>query len=192
MTPDEYCQQKAAASGSSFYYSFLFLPTERRRAITALYAFCREVDDVVDEVSDASVAGAKWLAVVAFVGLGTAAAVHVAAPSVRSKATAFAAALTFSIVHFCVLGCPPVALISASLTFNLQLAYMKDNDNHKSVVWGEATLEVEIDVLFLSFSVSVKCRREFGGSEGDPKFIQLIPDSSTWVEYCQAFAAEAV
>ena len=52
MTPDEYCQQKAAASGSSFYYSFLFLPPPRRRAITALYAFCREVDDVVDEVSD--------------------------------------------------------------------------------------------------------------------------------------------
>ena len=41
MTPDEYCQQKAAASGSSFYYSFLFLPTDRRRAITAMYAFCR-------------------------------------------------------------------------------------------------------------------------------------------------------
>ena len=59
MTPDEYCQQKAAASGSSFYYSFLFLPAERRRAITALYAFCREVDDVVDEVSDAGVARAK-------------------------------------------------------------------------------------------------------------------------------------
>ena len=84
-----------------------------------------------------------------------------------------------------------LGLISASLTFNLQLAYMKDNANHKSVVWGEATLEVEIDVLFLSFSVSVKCRREFGGSDGDPKFIQLIPDSSTWTEYCQAFAAEA-
>jgi phytoene synthase len=59
MTPDEYCQQKAAASGSSFYYSFLFLPAERRRAITALYAFCREVDDVVDETSDAQVAAAK-------------------------------------------------------------------------------------------------------------------------------------
>jgi len=56
MTPDEYCQQKAAQSGSSFYYSFLFLPPERRRAITALYAFCREVDDVVDESSDASLA----------------------------------------------------------------------------------------------------------------------------------------
>jgi 15-cis-phytoene synthase len=52
MTPDEYCQQKAAASGSSFYYAFHFLPPSRRRAITALYAFCREVDDVVDEVHD--------------------------------------------------------------------------------------------------------------------------------------------
>jgi phytoene synthase len=59
MTPDEYCQQKAAASGSSFYYSFLFLPAERRRAITALYAFCREVDDVVDETTEAQVASAK-------------------------------------------------------------------------------------------------------------------------------------
>lgn len=59
MTPQEYCQRKAAQSGSSFYYSFLFLPEERRRAITALYAFCREVDDVVDECSDASVARLK-------------------------------------------------------------------------------------------------------------------------------------
>jgi phytoene synthase len=59
MTPDEYCQQKAAASGSSFYYSFLFLPADRRRAITALYAFCREVDDVVDETTEAQVAAAK-------------------------------------------------------------------------------------------------------------------------------------
>ena len=59
MSPDEYCQQKAAASGSSFYYSFLFLPPERRRAITALYAFCREVDDVVDETADPHVAATK-------------------------------------------------------------------------------------------------------------------------------------
>lgn len=67
MTPDQYCQDKAARSGSSFYYSFLFLPPDRRRAITALYAFCREVDDVVDEVSDPSVAQAKlswWRAAV--------------------------------------------------------------------------------------------------------------------------------
>jgi 15-cis-phytoene synthase len=59
MTPDEYCQQKAAASGSSFYYSFLFLPPDRRRAITALYAFCREVDDAVDEATETQVAAAK-------------------------------------------------------------------------------------------------------------------------------------
>jgi phytoene synthase len=59
MTPDEYCQHKAVASGSSFYYSFLFLPSERRRAITALYAFCREVDDVVDECTDPQLARTK-------------------------------------------------------------------------------------------------------------------------------------
>ncbi len=56
MTPDEYCEDKAASSGSSFYYSFRFLPKDKRRAITALYAFCREVDDVVDECSDMNVA----------------------------------------------------------------------------------------------------------------------------------------
>ncbi len=56
MTPDAYCQKKSAASGSSFYYAFLFLAPERRRAITALYAFCREVDDVVDETSDPQLA----------------------------------------------------------------------------------------------------------------------------------------
>ena len=59
MTPDEYCQKKAADSGSSFYYSFLFLPAHRRRAITALYAFCREVDDVVDECPDPQLAATK-------------------------------------------------------------------------------------------------------------------------------------
>jgi 15-cis-phytoene synthase len=59
MSPDEYCQQKTAQSGSSFYYSFLFLSPERRRAITALYAFCREVDDTVDDCTDQSVARIK-------------------------------------------------------------------------------------------------------------------------------------
>ena len=59
MTPEQYVQQKATASGSSFYYAFLFLPPPRRAAITAFYAFCREVDDVVDEVSDRGVAATK-------------------------------------------------------------------------------------------------------------------------------------
>ena len=60
MTPEQYVQEKAAASGSSFYYAFLFLPKPRREAITAFYAFCREVDDVVDEVSDPGVAQTSW------------------------------------------------------------------------------------------------------------------------------------
>jgi phytoene synthase len=59
MNPAQYVQEKAAASGSSFYYAFLFLPKDRRAAITAFYAFCREVDDVVDEVTDPGVAGSK-------------------------------------------------------------------------------------------------------------------------------------
>jgi 15-cis-phytoene synthase len=59
MTPQQYVQDKAAASGSSFYYAFLFLTPPRRAAITAFYAFCREVDDVADEVSDPGIAAAK-------------------------------------------------------------------------------------------------------------------------------------
>lgn len=59
MDPNQYCAQRAANSRSSFYYSFLFLPDDRRRAITALYAFCREVDDVVDECRDPGVARTK-------------------------------------------------------------------------------------------------------------------------------------
>ncbi|MBM3351042.1 MAG: presqualene diphosphate synthase HpnD [Betaproteobacteria bacterium] len=59
MTPQQYCQDKAANSGSSFYYSFKFLPRKKREAITALYAFCREVDDVVDECTELKVAQVK-------------------------------------------------------------------------------------------------------------------------------------
>ena len=74
MTPQQYVQDKAARSGSSFYYAFLFLPPPRRAAITAFYAFCREVDDVVDETQDAAVAGAKlawWRQEVAAAFAGT-------------------------------------------------------------------------------------------------------------------------
>jgi hypothetical protein len=82
-----------------------------------------------------------------------------------------------------------IAIISVSLTFNLQLGYLKENG--KSVVYGEATLEVEIEILMFSVSVSVTCRREFAGADADPKFIALIPNAQVWSDYCEAFAPEA-
>jgi phytoene synthase len=73
MDAHQYCQDRAAASGSSFYYSFVFLPPDTRRAITAFYALCRELDDVVDECHDRQVAEAKldwWRAEIARFGTG--------------------------------------------------------------------------------------------------------------------------
>jgi len=59
MSSAKYCEDKARGSGSSFFYAFLFLPEDQRRAMMALYAFCREVDDIADEVSDKTVAARK-------------------------------------------------------------------------------------------------------------------------------------
>jgi phytoene synthase len=89
LTPDEYCQQRTAASGSSFYYSFMFLPPRQRRAITALYAFCREVDDVVDEVTEDRVARLKldwWRHQVALAFGAAAAGTEGAAPHPVTRA----------------------------------------------------------------------------------------------------------
>jgi len=58
MTPDAYCALKVKASGSSFATAFRFLEPRRRQALNALYAFCREVDDVVDECHEPAVARA--------------------------------------------------------------------------------------------------------------------------------------
>ena len=74
MEPFDYCQSKVASSGSSFTYSFRFLPDARRRGMTVLYAYCREVDDIVDEVTDPAVARMKlawWRKEVAAVFHGT-------------------------------------------------------------------------------------------------------------------------
>lgn len=59
MTPDDYCQQKAAAPGSSLYYSLVFLPQEQRVAITAVHAFLRELESVIAETHDPQVAERK-------------------------------------------------------------------------------------------------------------------------------------
>ena len=59
MTPDQYCLSKTRESKSNFYYSFLPLPKRKRQAIIALYAFCREVDDIVDNIKNAEVAKIK-------------------------------------------------------------------------------------------------------------------------------------
>jgi phytoene synthase len=90
LTPEKYVQEAAVRSGSSFYYAFLFLPPPRRAAITAFYAFCREVDDVVDEVHDPGVAAAKlawWRSEVAgsFAGQAT----HPATRALMPHAAAF-------------------------------------------------------------------------------------------------------
>ena len=74
MDAHQYCQDRAAASGSSFYYSFVFLPQDMRRAITAFYALCRELDDVVDECHDHQIAEAKldwWREEIARFAAGT-------------------------------------------------------------------------------------------------------------------------
>jgi phytoene synthase len=89
MNPQTYVEQKSAASGSSFYYAFLFLPPDKRAAITAFYAFCREVDDVVDEMVDPSVAATKlqwWRAEVtqAFAGTPSHPVMHALMPVVAN------------------------------------------------------------------------------------------------------------
>ena len=74
MTPQQYCKDKAAQSGSSFTVSFIFLPKNKREAMTALYAFCREVDDVVDECTDYNIAQIKlnwWKSEIANLYAGT-------------------------------------------------------------------------------------------------------------------------
>ena len=81
-----------------------------------------------------------------------------------------------------------LGLISASLTFNLSLSYLKDNNG--SIVWGEASLIIEVDVLVFSASVEVHCRREFAGSKSDPTFQDLMPVVNNWSDYCAAFAIE--
>jgi phytoene synthase len=59
---NHYVNSVARQSGSSFYFSFFSLPKEKREAITAVYAFCRQVDDAVDAPgqTDPAAEVARW------------------------------------------------------------------------------------------------------------------------------------
>ena len=59
MTPEQYCIDKTNESGSSFLPAFHFLGKEKKMALTALYAFCREVDDIVDESNEYEISKSK-------------------------------------------------------------------------------------------------------------------------------------
>jgi phytoene synthase len=49
VPPLTYVEQVVRQSGSSFYWAMRFLPLEKRQAMFAVYAFCRQVDDIADE-----------------------------------------------------------------------------------------------------------------------------------------------
>ncbi|MEM1313801.1 MAG: hypothetical protein AAGI51_04550, partial [Pseudomonadota bacterium] len=79
-----------------------------------------------------------------------------------------------------------LGLIRVSVTFHLSLGYHKSGG--MAELRGQATLTIEIEILFFSTSVKLKVERRFGGSPADPKFIDFIPDQPTWDRYAAAFA----
>ena len=92
MTPYDYCHHKAEESGSSFLAGFRFLPPEKRRAMTVLYAYCRELDDVADDCADPAVAAqtlAWWRQDAAKVFHGTALPEHPVNQAMREVAPAY-------------------------------------------------------------------------------------------------------
>ena len=56
------CAEITRRSSSNFYFAFMLLPIERRRALHAVYAFCRFIDDITDDESagDAASMLARW------------------------------------------------------------------------------------------------------------------------------------
>ncbi|HKV54437.1 MAG TPA: presqualene diphosphate synthase HpnD [Candidatus Binataceae bacterium] len=61
---DDYarCAEITRRASSNFYYAFMLLPSERRRALHSVYAFCRFVDDIADDekVTDAATMLSQW------------------------------------------------------------------------------------------------------------------------------------
>jgi 15-cis-phytoene synthase len=59
VNPDQYTQEKGAPLGSSAYYALLRAPAAQRRALTALFALRRELEETVEQTSDSAVGNAK-------------------------------------------------------------------------------------------------------------------------------------
>jgi len=93
--------------------------------------------------------------------------------------------------ELCVLG-----LITASITFHVALG-IEATPAGKELV-GRAVVTVEIELLFFSKSVHIKCERRFQGSKGDPTFAEVYPMPAlsppdaplptAWMAYASAFA----
>jgi cobalamin synthase len=85
-----------------------------------------------------------------------------------------------------------LGLISASITLELALTYHFPSGK----MIGRASVVVEIDVVLVSYSVSVSCERRLAGSNGDPTYADVLTLDSTlgsapeWDAYCAAFAPE--
>lgn len=60
MTPQQYCREKALQTGSCLHYSLRFLPVFQRQALTALYAFFREIQGMSDSCHHVSVTAMKF------------------------------------------------------------------------------------------------------------------------------------
>jgi hypothetical protein len=82
-------------------------------------------------------------------------------------------------------GCVKVlgGIASASIVLYMSLTWQSNGK-----VYGQASLTIEVRIVFFSFSASVKVERQFKGSSGDPTFAQLVPSQAVWEEYCLAFA----
>lgn len=81
-----------------------------------------------------------------------------------------------------------LGLISISAELAMSLSY----DSGSQKVIGRASIEVDIDILFFSASVTVSCERRFAGANGDPTFFDIMQPQGTyrpWDEYVAAFAA---
>ena len=59
MSPTEFCRNKVIRSKSNFTVAFALLNNEKREAMEALYAYCREIDDIADSGLETGIARKK-------------------------------------------------------------------------------------------------------------------------------------